>query len=120
MERICEFYQTPSRQWYVDLPEWPGDKGELEMVIGADEMLTMIAAGEERIKLKISDVEFPGADVLNFERPEEEFGGGYYSLNSFEGKAYTTEKYGNHMWLCGVTLFVFNGVLPKQIYLQRA
>jgi len=32
-----------NKRWFIDYPEWKGDKWELEMVCGADTMLDIIA-----------------------------------------------------------------------------
>ncbi len=117
---VYEFYKTLSNQWYVDLPDWPGDKGELEMVAGADDMLNMIADGQEKIKLEISNEPFENADQLTFVSFELQFGGGYYNLRQFEGRITGSPEKGHDMWLCGVTNFVFKGELPKIIYIKRA
>lgn len=115
IDEIYEFYQTISKQWYVDLPTWPGDKGELEMVVGADTVLTNISKGEEKIKLRISNKRFKGSSVLKRTVfAEQQFGGAFYRLPSFEKVRHNTQ-----MWLCPVMLFIFKK-LPQKVYIARA
>ena len=115
VDNTYEFYQIPGGQWYVDLPTWPGDKGELEMVVGADTMLTNISKGEEKIKLRISNKRFKSSSVLKRTVfAEQEFGGAFYRLPSFEKVRHNTL-----MWLCPVMLFIFNK-LPQKVYIARA
>lgn len=115
VDEVYEFYQTISKQWYVDLLTWPGDKGELEMVVGADTMLSDISKGEERIKLRISNKRFKGSSILKRTIfAEQEFGGAFYRLPSFEKIRYNTL-----MWLCPVMLFIFKK-LPQKVYIARA
>jgi hypothetical protein len=32
MRRMFKFYKESTGRWYVDLPEWEGEKAEIEMV----------------------------------------------------------------------------------------
>lgn len=115
IDSVYEFYQIPGGQWFVDLPSWPGDKGELEMVLGADTMLTNISKNQERIALRVSNKRFKGSSVLKrMKFAEKEYGGAFYRLPSFGGVRYNIE-----MWLCPVMLFIFN-TLPKKVYLKKA
>lgn len=115
MQQKVHFTRDPDGRWYIDLPKWLGSRDDLEMVQGADTMLTAIAENKQEIFLEISDQEFTGANVLQFRRPETECGGGWYHLDLFEGKRCDIE-----MWLCGVTEFVFKGSLPEKIFVKRA
>ena len=40
--REFKFYKDPEHRWYVDLPEWEGEKDNLEMVLGADSFLEIL------------------------------------------------------------------------------
>ena len=44
--RNYKFYKEETGRWYVDLPEWEGEKAELEMVLGADTFLEILSQGE--------------------------------------------------------------------------
>jgi len=49
-----KFIKEDTGKWYVDLPEWEGEKWELEMVCGADTMLDLISQGEDNAYLTLS------------------------------------------------------------------
>lgn len=106
------------QDWYIDLPEYieqGGNKGDLQMVDGADKMLDMMAGNQDFVILNIAREQFDGADMLILtEKCDPLIGGGYYLMTSYEGQEiYRT------MWLCQVTEFVF-GELPQQIFVKRA
>ena len=112
--RTLEFYKESDGRWYVDLPEWEGEKADLEMVAGADSMLEYMAEGEGRVKVLMSTDRFDGADRLKFLREADEVNNGaYYALDSYRGVDINL-----NMWLCDVTKFVFGG-FPKSIHIQR-
>lgn len=105
------------RDWYIDLPEYienGGSKGDLQMVEGADTMLDVISDGTNEVSLTLDRTSFSGSDILTLtERCDPYIGGGYYLLQTFEGKAFNKT-----MWLCAVTEYVF-GDLPAQIFIKR-
>lgn len=105
-----KFYKEETGRWYVDLPEWEGEKAALEMVMGADVMLDIFAQGEGEVKLFLS--EKPDTYLpydLRYIRETPEYG---------EGALYEIEMIGKFMevWLCDVTKFVFNK-FPLNIYI---
>lgn len=104
-------------QWFIDLPEYianGGSKGDLQMVAGADTMLEMMAAGNDRVTIELDRKPFNGADELKLlEVCDPSLGGGIYIMETFEGK-----KLMHQMWLCAVTEFVF-GDLPEKIFVKR-
>lgn len=116
MNREFRFYQEhPSGRWYVDLPEWEGDKADLEMVMGADSFLTIMSEGNDEVRLILSDEKIEGADFLVLKEmglfEEIEVGSGaWYILPKYMGI-----DYDHSMWLCDVTLFVF-GYFPETIW----
>lgn len=103
--RKLTFVKEETNRWYVVLPEWDGDKEDLEMVMGADVMLDILAQGEPVVDVLLSTKPFNHLFELHFIR--EESGGGWYK---FVGEYNETE-----LWLCHVTKFVFGG-LPEIIY----
>ncbi|MAX51478.1 MAG: hypothetical protein CMH22_05820 [Methylophaga sp.] len=108
MQEYFTFYRDLENRWYIDLPNWEGDKEDLEMVAGADTMLDIIAQGRDRVRVKISLKPFEDCDfVLTFEK--ESNNGGDYLL--------TSEHFSFDVWLCFVTKFVF-GELPQKIYIK--
>ena len=110
MMRNFKFYKEETGRWYVDLPEWEGQKAELAMVSGADTLLEIMSQGEQTVNVVLSTVPFDGSDVLELQREDEIIGGGWYQLLEYMGIPYELE-----MWLCEVTRFVFDE-LPKKIY----
>jgi hypothetical protein len=116
-DRTVKFYREPNGSWYVDLPEWTGPKSDLQMVLGADNLLEMISEGEAETMVRFSTESFDGADVLNFMHegiPGDIFmGGGMYKLENYKG----IKQYGFQLWLCDVTKFVF-GNMPEKIYFR--
>jgi len=109
--KTYRFYVTPEKQWFIDLPEWEGEKWELEMVSGADTLCTVLAQGEEEVQISFSETGFDGATVrLEYDFPHE--GGAWYKL-------YTDHSSipGYPVWLCHVTKFVF-GDLPQEIFIK--
>ena len=94
--------------WYIDLPDYPGPKGNLAMVAGADDMLDFLAKGKNRVVVEMSEQPFAGALELDRTKLGEPGGGAYY-------------KPVNHpiqsVWLCDVTLFAL-GKFPEKIYFR--
>lgn len=103
--------------WFVDLPEWEGERWELQMVSGADTFLEILSQGETEVYVTLSTEPFDNCDVLNFlylgrlEGPEYGEGAWYYL------KEYLGIPFDLKMWLCDVTKFVFNE-FPQKIYFK--
>ncbi len=111
--RAFRFYKEADNRWYVDLPEWTGDKSELEMVAGADVMLGYMSEGQSEVTVTLSETHFEGADVLHFLSEATEIGNGaYYEMHWYKGIHLDLK-----MWLCDVTIFVF-GKFPDKIYVS--
>ncbi len=115
MRRMFKFYKENTGRWYVDLPEWDGEKEELEMVSGADLFLDLLSQGEETVNVTLSTVPFEGSEVLEMKylgtlEGWEMGTGAWYKLVSYMGLEYKLD-----MWLCDVTKFVF-GCFPENIY----
>ena len=105
--RSFKFKKEQNNRWYVVLPEWKGDKDDLEMVCGADIMLDIVAQGESECSLIISEKQYNTPRfILTFDREEAE--GGWYNLKG--------DLHEFQVWLCYVTKFVFDGTLPKVLY----
>ncbi len=97
--------------WFVELKEWEGDKADLEMVLGADTMLDILAQGESSIELDMSDKEIEHYEHTLIFIDKENGGAWYY----FESKNELVTPL--TLWLCKVTKFVF-GKLPNKIYIK--
>ena len=109
--KVIRFYKESDNRWYADIPDWTGEKWELEMVLGADTMLDILAQGEGEVSLIISTQPFEGADDLVFESMGD--GGAWYSVDMLKGISYPDFE----IWLCHVTEFVF-GEFPKILYIK--
>ena len=48
MEQNLKFNKEADR-WYIDLPDWTGTKGELEMVAGADTLLDELDLDKDNV-----------------------------------------------------------------------
>lgn len=107
-----KFNKEKDGRWFIDLPEWKGDKDALEMVVGADTLLDIISQGEDSVNVDFSEEEFVGYQYLLTKNREEieEYGGAWYDI-----KAVNLTPF--ECWLCGVTLFVF-GYYPEKLYLR--
>ena len=101
------FKQEKDSKWYIDLPDWEGERWELEMVEGADILLEVLSQGSKTVKVDISIDPLENCDfILDYIRPES--GGAWYKVRD------NSESRGV-IWLCHVTKFVF-GNLPKKLY----
>ena len=114
-----KFVKEQTNKWYVVLPEWTGDKWELEMVCGADTMLELLSQGCEEVYLTISLQPFDLKDIESLEttaftltkiKDTPDIGGALYLMKDFLGIEYNLE-----VWLCHVTGFVF-GTMPEILY----
>jgi hypothetical protein len=100
-----KFKQEKSGRWYIVLPEWTGSKSDLEMVSGADDLLTGIAKGRNTVELVISLRKKHGYKHLRKVADSPLIGGAIYFLDM------------KPIWLCAVTETVF-GKMPKDIYFK--
>lgn len=114
--RVYRFYKD-EYGWFIDLPGWDGEKADLQMVMGADDFLELLAQGEPDVYVTLSITPFEGCDVLELvhlgrlEGPE--LGeGAWYVLDQYVDLPFSLK-----MWLCDVTKFVF-GSFPSKIYFR--
>jgi hypothetical protein len=66
MTRRFKFYKEEDGKWFVDLPEWEGDKDDLEMVMGADILLEILSNNSDYCYVTFSDEPFDGAKTLTY------------------------------------------------------
>jgi len=79
MVKHLKFEKDENHDWYVVLPEWEGEKSALQMVMGADDMLDILAQGEFEVNLIISTEVIDNPTIeLTFLREEND--GGWYSV----------------------------------------
>lgn len=113
MKRL-NFYKETEGRWYVDLPEWNGDKSDLEMVSGADAMLEYMAEGSNQIFVNMSESFFENSDEIIFKKMADDIGNGaYYYMDKYRGINIELD-----LWLCDVTKFVF-GSFPNIIFISK-
>ncbi|WP_051360039.1 DUF6717 family protein [Adhaeribacter aquaticus] len=105
---LFSFYKEPHGTWYIDLPSYPGPKGNLAMVAGADDMLDFLAKGKARVKVEMSEKPFPGALAMERTKLADPGGGAYYKPINHAIQS---------VWLCDVTLFAL-GKFPDKIYFR--
>lgn len=96
-------------RWFVELDNWQGDRDDLEMVLGADTMLDILAQGEGEIDVTLSEEKVPCKMRLT-KKTEDELGA-WYKLHSDD------QLFNFEVWLCPVTIFVF-GYYPEKLYIS--
>lgn len=115
MTREISFYKK-RKCWYAYLPEFialGGTEAECQMVSGADTFLDLIASHKYEgkpinyITIKISDEKALAYSMEQIDA--NEFGSSYIVLN------YDDVAYNHFLWLCPVTLSVFDDY-PETIY----
>ena len=107
-ELTMRFYKE-DLMWYADVKGWPGPKGMLLMVDGADTFLDYLSNNGDEITLDLSLDPRQGYQVLNYTHPHPANDGAYYTaeMNGRDHK----------LWLCGVTEFVF-GHMPEEVWFK--
>lgn len=111
MKVTKRFYKEESNKWYIDLPEWIEqglDKADLEMVMGADELLDVLSNNTNAVIITFSDKPYDGFKMVLSKLEEDEYGA-TYSVDSFYDPI--------SVWLCPVTKFVMSEY-PDTIYLS--
>lgn len=108
---ILRFYKEGKR-WYADIPSWTGKKSSLQMVMGADKLLNRIGNGREELFVHFSEEPIDNGGVL-IKRKENWWSGATYKV-----KKYRDEVLKQKVWLCNVTLHVFNK-FPDKIYFNE-
>jgi hypothetical protein len=95
--------------WYVYLPEWTGEKSDLQMVCGADDMLDSYSRNGADVFVYASTKPFDGSSALarQFDGVQDMGSGAWYSQSDPE----------QAVWLCDVAKFVF-GDFPKEIHFK--
>ncbi len=104
--------------WFIDIPDWIGYRWELQMVMGADTFLDIIAQGKNEISLILSRQPFEGSDTLHYQYQGRLDGpecgeGAWYFLNEYNGTPMNIQ-----MWLCDVTKYIFTD-FPIKIFFKN-
>ena len=111
MKITKRFYKEESNKWYIDIPEWIEqglDKVDLEMVLGADELLDILSKNGNEINITFSSKPYKGFKMSLSKLEEDEYGA-TYNIDSFYDPI--------TVWLCNVTKFVLSE-FPDVIYLS--
>lgn len=111
MQKIysLDFHREASGRWYIVLPAWPFSHDNLQMVAGADDLLSEIA-GETNNNVHITVRLLEGGPNPQIVLTKT---GGQYGANYKVAGAKTED-----LWLCPVTLFVFKGKYPDKMYIS--
>lgn len=133
-EYKLSFNREEEDRWYVDFPNWPWKKGNLEMVCGADKFLDLLSEGRDRVSIiakatseKLDEAEFQqlmqdGWHELS-QTQSSLTGGATYTVRGNKAEQFmrqhplTGESMARTLWLCPVTLFVV-GRYPKYFYVK--
>jgi len=103
-------FNKEGKEWYIDLPEWTGDKLDLLMVAGADKMLDILSENKNSVTLSVSEEEQIESGFEKIEKLME---------TPLTGGATYTSKY-FPIWLCDVVRFVYDGRMPDVLYYKVA
>jgi len=114
---ILKFEKENNGKWYVVLPEWEGNKEDLQMVLGADILLDLLAT-DNKLEIEVGLTRFDNSDKLKLIKEcdtieNDGCGGGDYLLKFLENKEINLA-----LWLCDVIVYVF-GNIPKEIYFKK-
>ena len=105
------FNRLSSNRWYANIDDYPGDFEDLEMIMGADELLDRLSCGGDFVKVSIIADEIPSFPPnMKLTKYKEDETGAYY-----------TQDFYDHLpsvFICNVTKFVF-GYFPDIIYLTK-
>lgn len=103
------FHRETNGRWYIVLPAWPFSHDNLQMVAGADDLLSELAGemnDNVHCSVRLSEGRQKPQVVLTKT-------GGTYGAN-YKVQGAETED----LWLCLVTLFVFHGTYPDKMYIS--
>lgn len=112
---ILTFVQDPDERWYIDIP-WSGNRANLEMVAGADELLSFLDNSKtHKVTLHVvpSEKQLTVAKHTELRQLDKSLtGGSHYDTMDFRG--FGRER----IWICPVTLCVL-GRYPKYLYVKK-
>jgi hypothetical protein len=102
-------FNKEDKKWYIYLPEWEGDKAELEMVAGADRLLDVLSGDKDTVTIEVS--EEPLEDAIKLKKLHHLYGGADYKVENCPGV--------DRAWLCKVTKFVYGGYMPNRLFIKK-
>lgn len=101
-----------ANRWYAQIPDFPGDTADLEMVEGADVLCDMLDPSDGIIKATLSDEPFDDLQI-----PSAEYTLDFVNSTEDIGANYRCREYKLDVWLCNVTKYVFEE-FPLTIYIR--
>jgi len=119
------FYKKDDGRWFADLPLYreamlaggetlEAIENSCEMVFNADAMLNLYSSGGTEVYLTISRKQFKGSDRLVTWDIEDMLGSGQmYMMETFNSKPLNMI-----LWLCDVTMFMFENSFPDELYIK--
>ncbi len=114
-EYTLTFVQDPDTRWYIDMP-WDGNRANLEMVAGADDLLTYLDSEKNhKVTIHVIPSEKPliVKDHTELRQLDKSLmGGSHYDATSF------SDSRVSKIWICPVTLCVL-GKYPKYLYIKK-
>ena len=110
-ENYLDFYKLGVNSWFADVHSWTASIMNLQMVMGADELLEYLAKGDRVVRLQISSVP---SDGLHLKKTDDIYGGANYII--VDGPEDCTVK---SVWLCGVNNYFWGGLAPDDIWFKR-
>lgn len=105
-------FERDGTRWYAVIPEWTGERDELEMVCNADVMCDILAQGDDIVHTVLT-TKLPVTYKARLEKIKNTplQGGATYMCHWSDNFQLDCME----IWLCEVTEFVF-GEMPKTIY----
>lgn len=104
---VFNFYKNKFGEWYIDLPEYPGPKEDLQMVAGSDDLLDQLSGHTHSFTCVLSKYPIPNSIILHKDYGSPEPNSGENYLHG-----------GERMWLCPATAYVF-GEYPDRIFIEK-
>lgn len=116
MKKTLKFNKESDKKWYIDLPHYPFAHHNLMMVAGADKLCELLSQDGHSTKVDVVTTKEPKDNLVaegyvQLKRTEWSLtGGAHYDVTNIEGLT--------KLWLCPVTLFVYQKY-PKYIYVKQ-
>ena len=117
---FLENFGPKKDRWYIDLPEWPGAKANLELVAGADELFEALSQGRERISVSFCDKLDDMFEKTGSTPPHivlKHKGNGDYAVDVCSPAYFRESDFPKQVWLCSVTEFIF-GAYPEHLFIR--
>ena len=107
MENNLDFVKLVGK-WYADVPGWKGNIEDLEMVMGADELLDYLSGNKKFVSLSVSTSDNGGVKCT---KNYDIYGGAEYSILDVNSPVKV-------FWLCEVNNFFWGGMAPDTIWFK--